>query len=205
MDWAVLLVFVPTFFLVSISPGMCMTLALSLGVSIGVRRSLWMMVGEVLGVISIATLAVLGVAKLLLSWPLAFVAMKVIGGLYLFWVGLQLLRSKGTLSFGENSAQTSSTPKALFLQGLLTACANPKAWAFNVAILPPFINFESSVTLQLSVMLVVIASTEFICMLIYATGGRSLRHLLVQDDGAKWLNRVSGSLMILVAVWLWLS
>lgn len=204
MDWAVLLVFVPTFFLVSISPGMCMTLALSLGVSIGVRRSLWMMAGEVLGVISIATLAVLGVAKLLLSWPLAFVAMKIIGGLYLFWVGCQLLGSKGKLSFGEGSNQ-SSAPRALFLQGLLTACANPKAWAFNVAILPPFINFEASVTLQLAVMLGVIACTEFICMLIYATGGRSLRHLLVQDDGAKWLNRVSGSLMILVAVWLWFS
>ncbi len=45
-DYALLAVFVPTFFFVSITPGMCMTLAMTLGMSIGVRKTLWMMLGE---------------------------------------------------------------------------------------------------------------------------------------------------------------
>lgn len=45
-DFALLAVFIPTFFFVSITPGMCMTLAMTLGMSIGVRRTLWMMLGE---------------------------------------------------------------------------------------------------------------------------------------------------------------
>ena len=50
IDVAALAVFIPTFFFVSITPGMCMTLAMTLGMSIGVRRTLWMMIGELLGV-----------------------------------------------------------------------------------------------------------------------------------------------------------
>lgn len=204
MDLSLLLIFIPTFFLVSISPGMCMTLAMSLGMSIGIRRSLWMMAGEVIGVVIVASLAVLGVAQLLLRWPIAFTAMKLIGGLYLLWIGVQLWRSRGKLALGENKVQDISSTE-LFTQGFITACANPKAWAFNVALLPPFINFERPLSWQLATILLVIAGSEFICMLIYASGGRSLRHLLERENGAKWLNRISASLMILVAIWLWYS
>ncbi|MGC9401817.1 LysE family translocator, partial [Vibrio genomosp. F10 str. 9ZC157] len=45
MNTALLGMFIPTFFFVSITPGMCMTLALTLGMSIGYRRALWMMAG----------------------------------------------------------------------------------------------------------------------------------------------------------------
>ena len=47
--------FIPTFLFVSITPGMCMTLALTVGISQGVRRALWMMLGELLGVALVAT------------------------------------------------------------------------------------------------------------------------------------------------------
>lgn len=63
MTSALLLAFVPTFFFVSITPGMCMTLALSLGMSIGYRRTLWMMFGELIGVAVVAMAAVLGMAS----------------------------------------------------------------------------------------------------------------------------------------------
>ena len=49
MSITLLSIFVPTFFFVSITPGMCMTLALTLGMSIGIRRSLHMMWGRAAG------------------------------------------------------------------------------------------------------------------------------------------------------------
>ena len=45
-----LLVFIPTFFFVSLTPGMCMALSLGLGLSIGHKRALFMMLGELAGV-----------------------------------------------------------------------------------------------------------------------------------------------------------
>ena len=76
LDLAVLAVFIPTFFFVSITPGMCMTLAMTLGMSVGVRRTLWMMVGEVLGVATVAIAAVIGVASIMLNYPDLFAFLK---------------------------------------------------------------------------------------------------------------------------------
>ena len=50
MDLPLLIAFGASFFLVALSPGLCMTLAMSLGISIGVRRTLWMMAGELTGI-----------------------------------------------------------------------------------------------------------------------------------------------------------
>ena len=75
ISFALLSLFIPTFFFVSITPGMCMTLALSLGMSIGLRRSLHMMWGELVGVGLVASAAALGVAALMLQFPQAFVVL----------------------------------------------------------------------------------------------------------------------------------
>ena len=40
-DLTLLAVFVPTFFFVSLTPGLCMTLALTMGMTIGVRKTMW--------------------------------------------------------------------------------------------------------------------------------------------------------------------
>ena len=50
LDVSLLMVFIPTFFFVSVTPGMCMTLAMTLGMSIGLKRTFYMMIGELLGV-----------------------------------------------------------------------------------------------------------------------------------------------------------
>ncbi|MGO2276613.1 LysE family translocator, partial [Pseudoalteromonas nigrifaciens] len=90
IDITVLAVFIPTFFFVSITPGMCMTLAMTLGMSIGVRRTLWMMLGELLGVASVAVAAVLGVASIMLNYPEAFAILKWVGGAYLIYIGINM-------------------------------------------------------------------------------------------------------------------
>ena len=74
-----------------------------------------------------------------------------------------------------------------------------------VSLLPPFISVERDVAPQLMVLLSVIMVTEFTSMMAYATGGKSLRIFLSSGDNIKWLNRIAGSLMIGVGIWLALS
>ena len=52
---------------------MCMTLAMTLGISVGYKKTLWMMWGELLGVAIVAVAAVLCVAKVMLSYPSVFI------------------------------------------------------------------------------------------------------------------------------------
>ena len=84
MNTALLGMFIPTFFFVSITPGMCMTLALTLGMTIGYKRTLWMMAGELVGVAVVAVSAVVGIAAIMLTYPWLFTIFKLIGACYLF-------------------------------------------------------------------------------------------------------------------------
>ncbi|WP_211310883.1 LysE family translocator [Halomonas denitrificans] len=200
---SVLSVFVPTFLLVSLTPGMCMTLAMVLGMTQGVRRTLWMMLGELAGVGLVAFAAGAGVAALMLRQPELFAVFKWLGGVYLGYLGVMMWRSRGGMAIPETlEAGPPAARGQLALQGLVTAVANPKGWAFFVALLPPFLDAARPLAPQLAALIAVILVIEFLCLLLYATGGQTLRRLLGRRDSVRLLNRAAGTLMVGVGLWL---
>lgn len=202
MTLSLLSIFIPTFFFVSITPGMCMTLSMTLGMTVGVKRTLWMVLGELVGVASVASLSAIGVAALLLNYPDYFTAFKLLGGAYLAYIGVQMWRSKGKMALSAEQGEVRATRIELMLQGAITALVNPKGWAFFVALLPPFLNPQEALFSQLVILISIILVLEFICLLIYASGGRAMRTIIQQSNNVRMMNRVSGTLMIGVGVWL---
>jgi len=203
IDFTLLSLFVPTFLLVSAVPGMCMTLAMTLGMTIGVRKTLWMMWGELAGVGTVAVLAVIGVASIMLNYPKVFEFLKYLGAGYLIFLGIQLWRSNGKMAVTQiPSGEIILSRKSLIIQGFVSAIANPKGWAFTVSLLPPFINTSYPLAPQLSILVAIILFSEFGFMLLYASGGRSLRYFLEKKGQLKRLNHVSGTMMIAVGLWL---
>ena len=201
MDLTLLIAFSASFFLVALSPGLCMTLAMSLGISIGVRRTLWMMAGELTGIALVGASAVLGVAALLLKAPTVFAVFKWIGAAYLLYMGWQTWRAE-PLRPEQLAGDDRRTRSSLILQGFITSVANPKAWAFFVALLPPFIDQSRPLAPQLLALLALMLIIEFTCLQIYAHGGRVLSDQLHRRGKARWLNRIAGSLMVGVGIWL---
>ena len=199
--FATLAVFIPTIFFISITPGMCMTLAMTLGLKIGLRRTLWMMLGEVCGVALVAVSAVMGAATIMLNYPSLFIGLKWLGGLYLIYLGCRMFWQSSRVSLTAEQ-DLSLSRYALISQGFVTAIANPKGWAFMLSILPPFIEVSQPITYQLLALVGIIMFSEFICMLIYACGGRSLKTLLNKGNNIRWMNGISGTLLICVGVWL---
>jgi threonine/homoserine/homoserine lactone efflux protein len=204
IDPSVLVVFIPTFFVVSVTPGMCMTLALTMGMTIGVKKTFYMMYGELFGVALVSVAAVSGVAAVMLRFPALFLALKVMGGLYLIYLGVQMLRSRGRMSLdlkttGQN---IDISPRSLMIQGFVTAIANPKGWAFMISLLPPFIHPLKPFVPQISILVMIILTTEFTCLVLYSNGGRSLSQFLAKSGNVRILNRISGGLMMAVGVWL---
>jgi len=206
MDINLLLLFIPTFFVVSITPGMCMTLAMTLGMTIGIRRSLWMMIGELIGLGLVAVSALIGVATLLLARPGLFLILKYAGGAYLLYLGIQMWRSRGKMAIPSTATTHNDIKRsALMFQGFITAVGNPKAWVFMISLLPPFINPDLALLPQAAQLITIMLFFEFISLLLYATGGKTLKHILQQQSSVKLLNRVAGTMMIFVAIWLVLS
>ena len=202
-NYSLLALFVPTFFFVSVTPGMCMTLAMTMGMAIGVRRTLWMMWGELIGVGLVASATVIGVAAVMLQFPLVFEIFKYVGGAYLLFLGIQMWQSRGRMALtGFEGESIPATPMELAVQGFVTAVANPKGWAFFIALLPPFIDDTAPMAPQLTVLLILILVIEFICLVIYAAGGRTLSRLLQRRGNVRLINRVVGTLMIGVGIWL---
>ena len=180
-----------------------MTLSMTLGMTIGVRRALWMMPGELLGVAIVAAASIIGVAALVLQYPTLFIVVKILGGIYLCYLGVQLWLSKGKMAL-QTDQPTNDTisPWALSVQGFITAVANPKGWAFCIALLPPFIDQNRPFTNQLLILLGVILAIEFSCLILYASGGRTLNYLLQKQGNVCLINRIAGTSMILVGIWL---
>jgi len=202
VSFALLSAFVPTFFFVSITPGMCMTLAMTLGMTIGVKRALWMMLGELTGVALVATLSAIGVAALLLNYPSLFTVLKYFGGAYLIFIGIQMWLSKGKMAIKTDGQGEFVSRVDLISQGFITAIANPKGWAFFVALLPPFLDAASPLAMQLVVLISVILVLEFTCLVIYSVGGKTLKSLLMKSGNVRIMNRIAGSLMVGVGLWL---
>jgi RhtB (resistance to homoserine/threonine) family protein len=106
----------------------------ALGTSLGVSAGL-----------SVWTLAAAaGVASVLRASALAFTVLKLIGAIYLVWLGLQALRAASHAADGEHASLAVGRPAmgALggFRQGFLTDLANPKIGIFFTSLLPQFVD-----------------------------------------------------------------
>ena len=206
LDFSLLYFFIPVFFVISITPGLCMTLSLAMGISIGVKNTMKMMLGELLGVLIVAGTAVVSGGAIISSFPTAFIIFKYAGGLYLIFIGYKMINSKGSLALnldGTHSFKVNFI--SLSIQGFVTAVANPKGWAFFIAMVPAFINYDIALLPQMSALVIIILIIEFISLMIYAIGGQTLGVILKKNNNIKLINLIAGFLMIGVGIWLALS
>ena len=123
---------------ITVSPGPDNMMVLSIGMAKGRLPGIAFGLGCALGCLSHTLLAVLGVSALIAASPEAFTALKVCGGLYLVWLGVNALRSAGGASVGKASNDRQS-PRKLFLKGIVANAINPKVILFFLSFLPQFV------------------------------------------------------------------
>ncbi len=142
-----------------------------------------------------------------MQYPTLFSVFKLCGAAYLIYIGINMWQAKGKLAIDteQQNSPVETSRKALFNQGLVTAIANPKGWAFMVSLLPPFISTEYELAPQLTLLILIILLSELICMTLYATGGRTIGKILTKQNNVSLLNKISGVLMMLVGCWLAIS
>jgi homoserine/homoserine lactone efflux protein len=187
---------IPTFFAVSIMPGLCMTLAMTLGTKIGIRRTLWMMIGELTGVGLVATLSILGVAAVIVSSPFGYRIAKIAGAAYLIRVGIKLFMESGAAAATDDIAIATRARRSLLSQGFVAAVSNPKAWILYASLFPPFIDSSDATAPQIPAVLSVILAIEFACLLFYASCGQMLVVVLKRSDIIRLVNLASGMIII---------
>ncbi len=187
--------------LITVSPGPDNLMVLGFGMSRGRAAGIAFGLGCGFGCLSHTVLAALGVSALIAASPLAFTLLKVCGGLYLVWMGVQALRSRGGVNVSGARGPDASL-RRLFAKGLLANAINPKVALFFLSFLPQFVvaghGHVGWQTVQLGVTFTLQAAILF-GLLGYFSGviGQWLQR---HARAGVWLDRLAGTIFVALGV-----
>jgi len=199
MTWQTLVLYGVTNFFISMIPGPNMLLALATGIRCGVGRAAWAGAGMCAALTLLATLSVLGLGAILTASAEAFLVIKWAGVAYLIWLGLAAWRAPvddSALALPADRSQPQEPAWRLFRRGFLVSLSNPKALVFMTALFPQFLTPAAPLAPQLVLLVLVMVVIEFAWIMAYAAGGTTLAGRFSGPDAARWLNRLTGSLLI---------
>ncbi|MCW0207591.1 MAG: LysE family translocator [Achromobacter sp.] len=192
-------VFLGALLIVYVVPGPDMILLLETGVLRGRGQALAVALGLAIARAAHVTLAALGLAALFKTHPWAFDAARTVGGCYLVWLGVRLLRA-GPVSYdaaGQAAPAKAGWGPAL-LSGVLTNVLNPKALLFCSVLLPQFVSpGQGSIGGQFAVLGVILVglglTLDVMCAL---AGGAVGRWMSASPRAQKIQGRVFGLALI---------
>lgn len=159
----------------------------------GLRRSLWVVAGDLSANALQMTAAAFGLTALISASADALWVVKWVGVAYLAWIGLRLIVSKPAMQAPKPAT------KSLFRQGFLTSSANPYAVVFFGALFPQFIDPAAAILPQLLILGLTYLLVDFLTLVAWGwVAARTLGRIKALQG--VWLNRISGGLMLAAAV-----
>ncbi len=197
-------VVIPFFFgmvILAATPGPGVFASMVKASTAGFTASLYLIGGLALGDIVFLNLALLGLSAIARVLGPFFFLIKIVGGLYLLYMGVMMYKSVGfqTGEKGENSEPRHRT----FISGLLVSLGNPKPILFYASVLPTIININEVNIIDACVMMLVIASVSFIVVGGYCYFA-SLTHKIQMDPALIGrINKTAG--VVLMAVGLYVA
>jgi threonine/homoserine/homoserine lactone efflux protein len=193
-----LLIFSIVAFIGIATPGPTVLLALANGSRYGVRASAPGMVGAMLSDFVLISAVAFGLGALLAASEFWFSVVKWVGVVYLAYLGIRLLRSKGAVTIPSETGTHQASGRAIFLRSFLVAVTNPKGYLFFSAFLPQFIIPTEPQLPQYAALAVTFAAIDFAVMLAYASAGaQAIRFLRAR--GVLWMDRICGGALLTLA------
>ena len=179
----------------SLSPGPNGLLALTHGALHGSRKTVFTIVGGLVGFTAIMALCMFGIGALVKSSVEWLIVLKWVGGAYLAWLGIKLWRS-APVAIEKPAGTAEASGGSLFRQGLLSAATNPKGLLFFSALLPQFIDPQRGLSVQFAVMAGTYAVTEFLTEYALASAAHRVRPWLARVG--RRFNQACGGIFIAI-------
>lgn len=195
-----LALFIAAGLLLNITPGPDTLYIVGQSVANGARYGAVAALGIAAGCCLHAVAAAVGVSALLLASPTAFTVLKWVGGAYLAWLGVAMLRSGGPREVPR--AAVGATLARVFLQGVVTNALNPKVALFFVAFLPQFVDPRADHRLVPLLLLGLVFNVNATLWNLFTAwlAGRIGTALLRGRGLVGWVTRGTGVLLITVGL-----
>ncbi len=197
MTWHWWLAYFVTTTILSISPGSGAINTMSTGISYGARGAVASIAGLQVGLASHIMLVGIGLGTLFTQSVLAFEILKWLGVAYLIWLGIQQWRSGSGLVLNAQAGDVSR--RRLFKRAILVNLTNPKSIVFLAALFPQFIIAGEPQVIQYLVLGITTLVVDLVVMIGYANLATHVSKWLKGPRQMKLLNRIFGSLFIMVS------
>lgn len=138
--------------------------------------------------------ATAGLSALLASSAQLFAVVKVLGGLYLLFLGIAaILRARRLASIDDEPRSRGGSP---FREGLLSMTLNPKVGVYFVAVVPQFVAPGPGASLRVALLLVVYGALCLVFWSAMVVGLHHARELVRRPHVRAWTERVTGAALI---------
>ena len=164
------------------------------GRSAGLRTA----TGTLLGLGVHAGAALVGLSVVIAASATLFNAVRLVGGAYLVWLGLQTLwraRNRPGMIVDEPDTKL-SLRHAPLVQGILTNVLNPKLSVFFLSFLPQFVDGSMPATPQILVLTGTFIAMGAIWLVTYVVAVDQLSGVLTRPAVKRWLDRVIGATLV---------
>ncbi|MCO8243913.1 MULTISPECIES: LysE family translocator [unclassified Haladaptatus] len=190
-----ILAFIPAALVLIVAPGPDSLYTLTRSVSDGRTTGVTAALGSSTGSIVHTTAAVLGLSAILRTSAVAFTAVKLVGAVYLVYLGVQTFR--GEEEFEITPEGTGYTPGESFRNALFINVSNPKVALFFLAFLPQFVRTGSSAAPQIFLFGVLFATLGFCYQALLAVFSARARRVVTERDLLRRILRTaSGSVLV---------
>ena len=198
MTLSLLLSFAGVCFLLAILPGPDSFLVLRYSIG-GLKPGVAAAMGVAIGGLFWAVLVAVGLAAIVEQSATAYRVVKVLGGLYLLYLGVKAFRARRKNKVdGEPLLPVAASAWSAFGAGVLSCALNPKVGLFYLAVVPQFltvVTFTGAMTLGL-VEVVVAAVVMGVFSVLASRAVALLRKPAVTD----WIDRISAGILVALGI-----
>ncbi len=194
------LAFVAASAVMLIIPGPTILTVISYSLAQGRRAQLPLVAAVALGDSTALVVSLLGLGTLLAASAFWFTVVKWVGGLYLLYLGVKLLRAGISPATLVASAAPGSRWR-LFANTYLVTALNPKGIVFFVAFLPQFIQPGAAVAPQLWILAGTFVALAAVNATLYAVFAGAAGRLLASPRAQRGFHLAGGSLLSAAGVW----
>ncbi|MEO6944471.1 MAG: LysE family translocator [Lacisediminihabitans sp.] len=148
-----LLAFAIAAFVLIVIPGPSVLFVIGRSLALGRVGGLLSVLGNAVGILTVALAVAFGVGAIIEESVVAFIVIKVAGGCYMVYLGIQAIRHRNRVAEHTIAGVARRGHVRTTVEGFLVGFSNPKAIVFMIAILPQFIDHSfGNIPLQLAVL-----------------------------------------------------
>jgi homoserine/homoserine lactone efflux protein len=200
MAWEAWLTFFGAAIAISVSPGAGAIQSMATGLTHGVRRGYWSIVGLEIGLMLQLALVAIGLGAAVANSILAFNIIKWMGVAYLLYLAARQWRTPPVDLREQIDHATDGGRMALLVRGFLVNATNPKGLVFFLAVLPQFVVPTQPLLPQYLAVGVTMVAVDLVVMGLYTGLSVRLVKWLHAPRKQTMMNRVFSGLFAAAAV-----